>query len=278
MNTLRIRGLAVLSAAVLCASGALAQAAQQKPEKKEESLAELARRARAERERRTTAQPVREFTNDTLPPPRFPEAATAPASEGADAPAAATSTQTAVDEGSRRKAETDLGAAREQLNALKRELELLERDHKLNAAAFYGKPDYSSDRTGAANIAAQEAAITTKKNDVAAADARVKELEAQVSSLNQQLGPRAQEPLTPEQQRGAVEERLRPLRSELSRIEAELATINQERAALGGSSSNPPGAFTGDRIAQLERRRGELQRQIADIEDDARRTGAAVRN
>ena len=97
--------------------------------------------------------------------------------------------------------------------------------------------------------------------------------------VGERLGPKAEEPKTPEQQRAAWAEKLQPLRDELAKIDAELARINQERSALGNSGSNPPGAFTADRIAQLERRRGELQSQISAIDDDARRAGTLpIRN
>ena len=276
--------------ASLTLGGAAAQSQSSTPPKKEETVAEAARRARADRERKgTVAQPTREFTNDNLPPVRFP--GVEPTSTGdASGPATASSgasaadspdrpAPTAEDEQQRASAEAAVREEKAKLDALRKELELMERETRLNKESFYKKPDFASDSTGAAAIAAQDAAIASKKSDITAAEAKVAEAEEKLRAINDRLGPKPQPALTPEAQRSAWAEKIRPLREELAKVEAELATIASERAALGSSASNPPGAFTGDRVQQLERRRAELQRQIGAIEDDARRAGTLpIRN
>lgn len=290
MNVWPIRMLTVVSLALGLGGEVAAQSqAAQAPAKKEETLAEAARRARAARERKgTVAQPAREFTNDNLPPVRFPGGeststgdASAPATpaSGAAADSPDRPAPTAEDEQQRASAEAAVREEKAKLDTLRKELELMERETRLNKESFYKKPDFAGDSAGAAAIAAQDAAIASKKSEVTAAEAKVAEAEEKLRAISDRLGPKPQAPQTPEAQRNAWAEKLRPLRDELAKIDAELATIQQERAALGSSASNPPGAFTGDRVQQLERRRAELQRQIGDIEDDARRAGTLpIRN
>lgn len=277
----RFRFLAVVSALVLSAAGAAAQSSQEKPK---ESVAEAARRARAERERKPVPQAAREFTNDTLPPARFPgsDASGSGAStidSGSSAGAASASAPPSeADEKERSEAEGAAKAEKEKLAKLKGDLDLLERETKLNKAAFYGKPDSAGDKAGAAGIAAQDSAIAAKKTEIAETEAKIKELEEKSKAVNDRLGPRPEEPKTPEQQRDSWAEKMRPLREELAKVDAELASMQQERRAQG-STTEPPGAFTADRIAQLQRRRGELQQQISAIEEDSRRAGTLpIRN
>lgn len=277
------RILTVASVLVLSATGSAAQSSSAAQEKPKESVAEVARRARTERERKAVAQAVREYTNDTLPPARYPGssesgsgASTGDSRSAAGGAAAAPASE--ADEKERSEAEGALKDEKEKLANLKGQLDLLERETKLNKAAFYGKPDSANDKAGAANLAAQDAAIAAKKNEITETETKIKELDDKSKTINDRLGPRPEEPQTPEQQRGAWAEKLRPLREEMAKIDAELAAIQQERLAQG-STTNPPGAFTADRIAQLQRRRGELQKQIGDIEEDARRAGTLpIRN
>lgn len=280
-----LRGLLLVSALTVAATGVPGQSTQQSAEKKkEESVAEAARRAREQRSQKPAAQPLKEFTNDSLPPARVAgeSAGASPTSEAPGSSGAAAQDESkpvsAEEEKERGEADAAVKAEREKLEKLKGEMELMERETKLNKSAFYGRPDFINDKAGAANLAAQDAALDAKKIEIKEAEAKIATLEEKAKAINERLGPKPEEPKTPEQQRDAWSEKIRPLRDELSKIEAELAAMNRERAAQG-STTNPPGAFTADRVAQLERRRAELQRQISDIEDDARRAGALpIRN
>lgn len=278
MKIMRIRPLALAAAAFCVATGVAAQSSSTPP-KKEESVADLARRARELRERKATSRPVREFTNETIPPERFPFSAPGAGEQDASplattsAPASESAIPTAEAEKERSKTEGELAAEKQNLENLKKQLDLLQRETKLNKDSFYAKPDYANDRAGATALAVQEAAIEAKRAEIQASEAKVAELDTKVRGQNERLGPRPEEPRTPEQTRDQWAARLRPLQDELVRVNNELARINQDRTALGNSGSNPAGSFTGDRIAQLERRRAELQRQIDEIESDARRAG-----
>ncbi len=78
-----------------------------------------------------------------------------------------------------------------------------------------------------------------------------------------------------------LRKRLTPLRAEIDAVDAQLRSLRQNRSSgrtSGGGmdvSKTTGGMNTEDQIAQLERRRGDLLRQIAAIEDEARRAGIA---
>lgn len=78
-----------------------------------------------------------------------------------------------------------------------------------------------------------------------------------------------------------LRKRLTPLRAEIDAVDAQLRSLRQNRSSgrtSGGGmdvSKTTGGMNTEDQIAQLEKRRGDLLRQIAAIEDEARRAGMA---
>lgn len=78
-----------------------------------------------------------------------------------------------------------------------------------------------------------------------------------------------------------LRKRLTPLRAELDAAEAQLRSLRNARSSgstTGGGmdvSKAPGGLNTDDQIAQLEKRRSDLLRQLAAIEDEARRSGIA---
>jgi hypothetical protein len=78
-----------------------------------------------------------------------------------------------------------------------------------------------------------------------------------------------------------LRKRLTPLRTEIDALDAQLRSLRQNRSSgrtTGGGmdvSKTTGGMNTEDQIAQLEKRRGDLLRQIAAIEDEARRAGMA---
>jgi hypothetical protein len=78
-----------------------------------------------------------------------------------------------------------------------------------------------------------------------------------------------------------LRKRLTPLRAEMDAVDAQLRSLRQNRSSgrtSGGGmdvSKTTGGMNTEDQIVQLEKRRGDLLRQIAAIEDEARRKGIA---
>ncbi|MFQ5817815.1 MAG: hypothetical protein ACE5H2_07665 [Terriglobia bacterium] len=92
----------------------------------------------------------------------------------------------------------------------------------------------------------------------------------------------APEPLLPrEQDPESYRERLRPLRDQLVQVERQMADLQRNLrtggrgAAAGGVNlrASSTGINPRDTLQQLQRRRDALRRQIAAIEDEARRNG-----
>jgi hypothetical protein len=73
------------------------------------------------------------------------------------------------------------------------------------------------------------------------------------------------------------QERLKPLREELAKVEQELQASrsgqNQAASNAVNVNTNAPGVDVADTIARLEQRRAQLQRQVEDIQAEARRMG-----
>ncbi len=85
-------------------------------------------------------------------------------------------------------------------------------------------------------------------------------------------------PQTPKEQTPEYwQERLKPLREQQAKIDQELQGLRsgQNRAASNAVSlsTDAPGVDVRDTIARLEQRRADLQRQIEDIQTEARRLG-----
>lgn len=118
---------------------------------------------------------------------------------------------------------------------------------------------------GTARAAAPAAAEAEAQTEAAA------EGEAEAAGAEAVPGP------PKEQTREYWQERLQPLRDELNRLEQQ---IQQLRRGQGQAASNAinvtasnPGVQVEDTIRQLERRRTQVQQQIADIQAEARRAG-----
>ncbi len=85
-------------------------------------------------------------------------------------------------------------------------------------------------------------------------------------------------PQTPKEQTPEYwQERLKPLREQQAKIDQELQGLRsgQNRAASNAVSlsTDAPGVDVRDTIARLEQRRADIQRQIEDIQTEARRQG-----
>ncbi len=258
--------LSVAGLAVLLAGAAGAAQEQAPPPKKEESVAAAARRARAERAGGSKA--VREYDNDNLP--KAGRIAVI-GEEGVYAPgdSSARPAPSAEDEKERSHAEGQLKAAKDELEALKKDLDVAERQRRLDNSQLYSNPQAAAaDPAGRANLAALDQDIEARKTAIAEAQAKVAELEGKSRAINERLGPQAEEPKTPEQLRDSWSARLQPLRDELARVDTEL---NNMRAAAGSAGLT---SFAAERAQTLEQRRAELQRQITTIEEEARRAGS----
>jgi hypothetical protein len=142
-----------------------------------DSVAEAARRARAQK--KSAAKPATVITDDTLKPApatqasndnaapaASPDAAAAPASADAQTPAAQS-----TEEQEKKKAEIE--ALKQQVAAKQAELDLAQRQLTLDNDAYYGKPNYQDDRAGASKISAEQADVNQKKDELAALKAKL---------------------------------------------------------------------------------------------------------
>lgn len=86
------------------------------------------------------------------------------------------------------------------------------------------------------------------------------------------LGPKEQPPLTPEQERTAWQEKLRPLLEELAQVEGVVERMEKEAAARGMTlyPVTVGGSPTADLLRRLTARASGVQSEISSIEDEAR--------
>ena len=87
------------------------------------------------------------------------------------------------------------------------------------------------------------------------------------------VGPEENQALTPDEQRTAWQEKLRPLQEELAQVRGVVERMYKEAAAQGMTLSTGTlgGSPTADLLRRLEARAGALQQQISTIEEEARR-------
>lgn len=166
-----------------------------------QSVAEAARKAQEKEKEAPKAKTV--WTNDNIPntpggvsvvgqpqPSSSSTAATStePAPGFANAKA---SSPVDKEERTAERAKTlgDLEDARKQLDSVKTDLDIAQREYNLDAAQLYSTPDYSKDQQGQAKVDAEKAAIATKQQAVDAAQKKVDGLEKLLESLGGKAKP-----------------------------------------------------------------------------------------
>ncbi|MHB8484847.1 MAG: hypothetical protein ACYDCM_03805 [Candidatus Acidiferrales bacterium] len=167
----------------------------QSSQQSSQSVAEAARKAQEKEKEAPRAKTV--WTNDNIPntpggvsvvgqpaPSSSSTAATstepAPEPANAKAPSEADKEKLAAE---RAKASSDLEDARKQLDGLKTDLDIAQREYNLDAAQLYSTPDYSKDQQGQAKVDAEKATIAVKQQAVDAAQKKVDDLEKLLKSL-----------------------------------------------------------------------------------------------
>lgn len=179
-----------LLAAALLPAAAFAQSQDS------ESVAEAARRTR-EKKKAQAKPPAKVITDDTLDVkkgdvqsataeqlriPGTPEASAQAASSTANAPAAAaaanSSAMQAPKDGKEPKEVTDL---REKLKQAESDLDLLNREYRLDQDAYFSKPDYANDTAGKQKLDDEKVQISDKQQEV-------DRLKAKLADLLQLLG------------------------------------------------------------------------------------------
>jgi hypothetical protein len=174
-----------------------AASAQQSSTQQTDSLAAAARRAREEK--KDQAKPVRVWDNDNIPrkPDEItvlngPESQATPANSSANATADGKSgAPAAKDSSASKKAglEADLAAAKEALQTLQNDLDILKRKFVLDQQSYYGKPNYSTDKDGAAALSDEQSQIDAKQLEMGAAQQKITDLQAQLNALSEPKPP-----------------------------------------------------------------------------------------
>jgi len=182
-------GLVILLLAPVRVAFGRQQATQQ-----EDPVAAAARRAREQKQQQTKAPKV--WDNDTIPKrpgavsvigPAAPEnepAAPVPAGNAENKPGDSDIGKKAASTAAEQKSaiETDLSAAKEQLQTLQNDLDILQRKYTLDQQMHYGKPDYASDKAGAASLQDEQDQIDAKQQEMIAAQQKIAELQAKLNA------------------------------------------------------------------------------------------------
>ncbi len=185
------KAAAVVSVVVSVAMWAAPATGQEPPKK--ESVAEAARRAKAERgQKKVTEKQARTFDNDNLPTPKEGEAVnvigqSAPApgttpGQGAAAPGASAEDTKAKGQ-ERQKVSEQLKDAKAQLEGAKKDLEIAKRAFDLDRDSYYSNPNFQSDKAGKVKLDNEQADIAAKQRAVEQIQQRVKDLEEKLKTL-----------------------------------------------------------------------------------------------
>jgi hypothetical protein len=175
LRTLTLLGLA--SAAL-----ALPLLAQDNPS---DSVAEAARRARAQKKAAT--KPATVITDDTLKPAPASSSSAATSADSAVSPTPATPSDAGTAAASadaqahpnnpsaedKEKKAAEMEALKQQIAAMQSQVDLAQRELTLDSDAYYSKPNYQGDKAGAVKIAAEQANVNQKKDELAALKAKL---------------------------------------------------------------------------------------------------------
>jgi DNA repair exonuclease SbcCD ATPase subunit len=156
-----------------------------------QSLAEAARKAKEQQKQTPKAKVV--WTNDNLPTsatvsvvgqPQQGSAASAaqaqPAEEAGTAPTSADASDLA-------KATAELTDAQKDVDSLKTDLDIAQREYKLDSDQYYGTPNYAADQQGQTKLDGEKSEIAAKQDALEAAQKKVDELQKKVDELNEKL-------------------------------------------------------------------------------------------
>lgn len=185
--------------AALCLSWPIVAAAQQPSQsastqssdrKQEDPVAAAARRTREQKKDQPKAAKV--WDNDDMP--SKPDAITVLGESDSTTaetkqngtvatPAASPDSTKKTEADAKEKAaiSSDLTDAKEHLQSLTTDLDILTRKNALDQQMYYNKPDYASDKQGAAKLKDEQDEIEAKKQDIADAQKKIDELTAKLN-------------------------------------------------------------------------------------------------
>jgi hypothetical protein len=154
-----------------------------------DSLVAAARRAKDQK--KDQAKPTRVWDNDNLPKNPDELSVVGPAPAAADvSPALPNAPEAANAPGAAKKpdptakntqVQADLAAAKDQLQTLQTEADILQRKLALDKQTYYGKPDYASDKAGEDSLKDEQDQVDAKQAGIAAAQKKIADLQAQLN-------------------------------------------------------------------------------------------------
>ena len=156
----------------------------------QDSLAAAARRARETK--KDQAKPAKVWDNESLAsaPGAISIVGQPPASNDNSAPADEAKATAGGAPATKNIAsiEARLNEAKANLQSLKVDLDLLQRKYSLDQQTYYAKPEYSSDKGGAAALAGEKSQIDSKQQAVTDAEKKVADLQTELDAANKSSG------------------------------------------------------------------------------------------
>jgi DNA repair exonuclease SbcCD ATPase subunit len=146
----------------------------------EDSLAAAARRAREQKKQQPKASKV--WSNDDIPKTAGLSVVGqgAPAEDNnANPPANAPGEAKPGADAGKKPSAADLAAAKDQLQTLQNDLEILQRKFTLDQQSSQSKPGYSLDNSGAENLKDEQDQIDAKQQEISDAQKRIEDLQKQ---------------------------------------------------------------------------------------------------
>ncbi|MGH9701234.1 MAG: hypothetical protein ACRD5R_13830 [Candidatus Acidiferrales bacterium] len=168
------------------AQSSSSQTAQSNPQTSQESpLAAAARRAREEKKEQPQTKTPRVWDNDNIPSiPSNLNVVGSSDSAGASAAQASDQGNAPAEPVDKDAVGKDLAAAKDHLQTLQTDLDLLQRTFTLDQQSYYGKPDYASDADGAAKLKGEQTSIDAKQQEIEDAQKKIGDLQAQFNTAS----------------------------------------------------------------------------------------------
>lgn len=192
----------------LTVSPAIALAAPQ--QQQSQSAADAAKKAKEQQKTAPKAQTV--WTNDSVGSIQgnvnvLGQQSSAAGASGAAADsksgAAAASSEAAAPSASPQdlaQLQSQLTDAKKDLASAKADLDIAQRKYDLDAAQYYGTPNYAADKQGQTTLDGEKSAIVTKKQAADAAQKKVDDLTSQIKSLGGKVEEAPAKPASPQSQ------------------------------------------------------------------------------
>lgn len=153
-----------------------------------QSLADAARKAKEQQKQAPKAKTV--WTNDNLPNApsvsvvgQTPQEATTANTNESQANSQAATSASGDSDSERTKLSTELADAQKQLDSLKTDLDIAQREYKLDSDQYYSSPDYAADQQGKAKLDSDKSRVQAKQQAVDEAQKKVDELQKELDSL-----------------------------------------------------------------------------------------------